>query len=158
MNADNAAIHIEEWAARITRTDGAIRLQGICREPDKPSQTYHQRTSQIKASGMAQRQHPISTSGRFKFGRADVWPGVGVGDFHQPGIVLQIDPQGFSTRSFSVGKCEADIQIRLSADMTGSENQTIFRNDHATPTSVSDFHGHHRGRHPFYQLLYVTLD
>ena len=85
-------------------------------------------------------------------------PGAAVGDPHQAGVALAIDPQRLAPRRLAIGKSEAHVAVRPAADVPGGQHQAIRRDDHPAAAAGADFHRHHCGRHARGQRFDVPLD
>lgn len=125
-DANHAAFHVEDRAARIAPHDDAIGGDVVFAMMIDAAEP-HRRVAllQVEADRVAQGDAPLAESDIFRLGNVNMRPVAAVGDFHQPGIARLVVAERYAAGGPAVGKREPHGPARTAADVGHGHHQPI---------------------------------
>src|SRR6266513_903504 len=75
------------------------------------------------ARGQSDSNDPVAKSFQGEVTHRDMAPGPRVGDPHEAGVAVEINPEGFAVSGFAIGESEPHRAIGPATNMTGGKDK-----------------------------------
>lgn len=159
MDADDAALHIEQRAAGVAHRNRAIGSNDGRLDCDHAPESDGRSAAGLEAAGVTQRKTPIARLGSL-FAQRDRCerPRSLVGDLHQPSIDRRIESEGLTQRRAAVRKDDLHVAARPSDDMRGGHHISVGTHNHAAGLRPIDLKGDGRGENLLSNGRSLVLD
>src|SRR5262249_12184934 len=158
VDADDAALHVEQGAARVAADQGAVGADEDVAEGQHPAQADGGRAALLEAARVADRDAPLAF---FQPGRlAQLAEGVLplFGDLDHAAVHAAVPAQGLALDLLAVGEGDDPVAFGLAGDVSGGEDVAVFRDDDAATLARPDLDVDHGGHDLVQDLADLGLD